>query len=115
MKKLLLAIALAGICHAAGAAPFLQSDPSPTAVGVADSCAYQEGTAAIVVQPLAQIAPSTQLSACKFDLAGVSAGNHAYKVWFNSNVWGPVSSKVDFSYTRPGVSITGPANLRIDP
>lgn len=108
MKKVLFAVAML-FSSLSYSAPFLTSAPALEDV---THCVYQEGTAAPVVTPAVQAAPS-QKGQCRVDLAGVSAGAHTLMVWFRNDVWGVDSAKVPFDFTRPVAGGTGPAGLVI--
>lgn len=109
MKKLLWLLLFPCMVHAA---PFLTSDADPT--GASDICVYQDGTQPPVETPVVVVAPSLTGS-CKADLASITTGTHNLQVWFKSTVWGVTSSKVNFQFTRPNATATGPQNLKLVP
>ena len=109
MHKLLLIVALSFALPALPA-PFLVSEPATTDV---THCVYQEGTAAPVLTPVFQAAPSSK-GQCRADLAGMAAGNHSLQVWFRNDTWGVDSAKVPFAFSRPAAGGTGPAGVAIE-
>lgn len=109
MKKLLFVL-LFSLSPVTWGAPNITCDPE--ASGNADAFVYQEGTNPPVSTPLVQIAPSI-LKSCKADVSGFSVGTHSLQVWFSNVVWGGISPKAPFSFTKPGAITTAPQNLQL--
>lgn len=100
MRKLLIVLLFP---LTAFGAPFLTSDPDPTAI--ADTCSYTNGGT--------QVDTPTVAYACRIDLAGFTAGTHNLQVSFKNLQWGTESAKVPFVFVRPVDGSIGPANLTI--
>ena len=103
MRFISLSLALLFPLTAFGA-PFLVSDPDPTAQ--ADTCSYINGAGTQVDTP-------TVAYSCKVDLAGFTAGTHNLQVSFKNLQWGTESAKVPFVFVRPVNGSIGPANMTI--
>jgi hypothetical protein len=76
--------------------PFLVCDPDP------DATSYL-----VKLDGLAEVETPAPL---KFDLAGVSVGNHRVEVKAKNNLWGATSEASPFEFSRPSLSVT---NIRL--
>lgn len=113
MKQFILSLLLCLAFGAQAAGPYLNSDPDPT--GAMDKCVWQEGANAPVETPTVAIAPSTIVGSCHIDVAPFTAGVHQLQVWFKSTLWGVVSGKSPFTFTKPNATASGPQNLQLVP
>ena len=95
------------------AAPFVVSDPYPESAVQPDGFLVVLDNAPVVESPADPVTASTKRF--KFDVGGVSAGNHTLKVkaYKNDAVWGRLeSAEVNFTFTRPAAP-AGASGLKL--
>jgi len=95
------------------ASPFVVSDPYPESAVQPDGFLVVLDNAPVVESPADPVTASTKRF--KFDVGGVSAGNHTLKVkaYKNDEVWGRLeSAEVNFTFTRPAAP-SGASGLRL--
>ena len=115
MKKLLFLIAFFLWVGTAMASPFVVSDPYPESAVQPDGFLVVLDNAPVVESPADPVTASTKRF--KFDVGGVSAGNHTLKVkaYKNDEVWGRLeSAEVNFTFTRPAAPAV-PGGLQLAP
>ncbi|HOS66181.1 MAG TPA: hypothetical protein PK251_15690 [Candidatus Latescibacteria bacterium] len=109
MKKLFFFIAFFLFTGTAMAAPFVVSDP------------YTSGTIPdgflVSVDGAAVVESAAVASALRFDIGGVSSGEHTLTIraYKDDSAWGRLeSTPVNFTFTRPAAPV-GPSGIRLAP
>ncbi|MDO9110274.1 MAG: hypothetical protein Q7U40_06430 [Desulfatirhabdiaceae bacterium] len=95
----------------ASAAPFLISDPVPSAVGA--SFEIQEKTGVVVA-----VKPSQADGSISYDLQSLAIGNYDWQIRYvvDNGVWGKAySAFFPFVFKRPGIAIDPIKGLRLAP
>lgn len=109
MKKLFFFIAFFLFTGTAMAAPFVVSDPY-TSGTVPDGFLVSVDGGAVVESPAVD-------SALRFDVGGVSSGEHTVTIraYKDTTEWGRMQSDpVNFTFTRPAAPV-GPSGIRLAP
>jgi hypothetical protein len=101
----------------AGAAPFIVSDPYPSASNSKPThCGLYLDAAAKVESAVTTDAAGTY---CKLDMAGVTVGSHSAKLSFivRDVVWGALegAQSVPFSFARPLAPTVAPSGVSLSP
>src|SRR5258706_10891592 len=96
-------------------APFVVSDPLVAGV----QCGIFLDAAPKVTIPVTAVTTPVPGNICKFDIGGVSAGNHTISmtaITVNDPIWGSQESvkSTPLLFTRPAVP-TAPTNLQLTP
>lgn len=100
--RYMLAVLFCLAAASAQASPFVVSDPYASDAVQPDGFAVSLDSGPVVESPADPVTASTKRF--KFDVGGVSAGNHTLKVkaYKNDPIWGRLeSAEAVFTFTRP--------------
>jgi hypothetical protein len=110
MKSIVLGIVIVLLSIApASAAPFLVSDPIPSAVGA--SFEIQDKTGVVIA-----VKPNQPDGSIRYDLKDVAAGSHSWQIRYvvDNGVWGKAySAFAPFELTKPGSAIDPIKGVRL--
>ncbi len=113
--RTILTLFLCLIASTAWASPFVVSDPYPADAIQPDGFAVSLDNGPVVESPADPVTASTKRF--KYDVGGVSAGNHTIKVkaFVYDATWGRVeSAEAVFTFARPAAP-NAPAGLKLAP